>query len=90
MARSEEFAGGAEEVRQPQFRSVQTQHNANFHALSVLDLPSSLPNQNGMGQQDLQRRMMGVTDSVSGRSTDTFDKQLWMHHPEPLNRKQVE
>lgn len=87
MARSEDFAGGAEEVRQPQFRSVQQQHNANFHALSVLDLPSSLPNQNGMGQQDLQRRMMGFTESVSGRATSTFDKQLWMHNSEPRSKE---
>lgn len=84
MARSEDFAGGFESVRSPQFQSVQQQANRNFQAISVLD--NITPNQNGMGSADLQRQMVGVKDSASGRSEDTFDRQLWLRHQEPSNR----
>lgn len=84
MTRSEDFAGGFESVRQPQFKSVQQQHAQNFQALSVLD--NIQPNQNGMGVRDLQRRMVGVTDSAVGRSDATFDRQLWLRHREPSQR----
>ncbi len=80
MARSEDFAGGAASVREPQFKSVQQQSNANFRALSVLDTPSVIPNQNGMGANDLERRKMGRTDSVAGRSPETYSQQMWLHH----------
>jgi hypothetical protein len=86
MARSEDFAGGAEEVRQPQFQSVQQQHNRNFRAMSVLDTPSVIPNQNGMGTSDLQRRMIGFRDSATGRSESTYDKQIWLSHPDETPR----
>jgi hypothetical protein len=84
MPRSEEFSEGTERARQPQFQSVQQQANRNFQALSVLD--NVIPNQNGMGSTDLQRRMVGSQGSVSGRSQTTFDRQLWLKHPEPANR----
>jgi hypothetical protein len=80
VARSDEFAGGADEVRQPQFKSVQQMHNANFRALSVLDTPAVIPNANGLAPADHERRVMGRTESTSGRSTETFDRQLWLHH----------
>lgn len=80
MARSVDFQGGADEVRQPQFRSVQQQHNANFRALSVLDTPAVIPNQNGLGAADWERRKMGRVESTLGRATETFDRQLWLHH----------
>lgn len=80
MTRSEDFADGADSVRQPQFRSVQQQSNANFRALSVLDTPLVVPNQNGMGSNDLERKMMGRSESPSGRSQETFNQQLWLHH----------
>lgn len=87
MARTEEFNGGADSVRQPQFTSVQQQHNRNFRALSVLDTPSVKPNQNGLGTADLQRRMIGFRDSATGRSDSTYDQQIWLSHPTetPLN-----
>jgi hypothetical protein len=88
MTRSEDFADGAERVRQPQFKSVQQQHNANFRAMSVLDTPYSIPNQNGMGTSDLQRRMIGFRDAATGRSDSTYDKQIWLGHPETTSRKQ--
>lgn len=78
MARSEEFVDGAEQVRQPRFTSVQQQANHNFQALSVLDTPYVIPNQNGLGRDDLQRKTVGRTSSPSGRSKDTFDQQLWL------------
>lgn len=81
MTRSEDFADGAERVRQPQFQSVQQQHNQNFRAMSVLDTPSVIPNQNGIGTSDLQRRRMGFHESASGRSESTFDKQIWLSRP---------
>lgn len=90
MARSEEFAGGAEEVRQPQFKSVQQMSNRNFQAMSVLDTPMVIPNQNGMGKGDLERRMMGRNDSSSGRSPETFDKQLWLHHTMSRRNQQAQ
>jgi hypothetical protein len=86
MTRSEDFADGAERVRQPQFQSVQTQHNANFRAMSVLDTPYAIPNQNGMGQQDLQRRMIGFRDAATGRSEGTYDQQIWLSHPDTSPR----
>jgi hypothetical protein len=89
MARTEEFNGGADSVRQPRFTSVQQQHNANFRAMSVLDTPSVIPNQNGMGTGDLQRRMIGFRESATGRSESTYDKQIWLSHPDsaPRSRK---
>ena len=90
MARSKDFADGAERVRQPQFKSIQQQHNANFRALSVLDTPSVIPNQNGMGEQDLQRRIMGNRSSSSGRSQSTFDRQIWLTNPDTAPRKGTE
>lgn len=81
MARSDEFAGGAEGARAPQFATIQSQHARNFQAMSVLDLPHALPNQNGMGQADLQRRRMGLAGSVSGRSQSTVDDQMWIRSP---------
>lgn len=84
MDRSEEFNDGAEKVRSPTFQSVQQQSNRRFTPMSVLD--NVIPNQNGMAQNDLQRRMTGSQGSPSGRSTATFDRQLWLRHPEPLNR----
>jgi hypothetical protein len=86
MTRSEDFADGAERVRQPQFQSVQTQHNANFRAMSVLDTPYAIPNQNGIGTQDLQRRMIGFKDAATGRSEGTYDQQIWLSHPETTPR----
>lgn len=82
MARTEDFQDGAARVREPQFKSVQQQHNGNFRAMSVLDVPGSIPNQNGLGREDLQRRIMGYQDTVSGRSQSTFDQELWLHNPE--------
>lgn len=82
MTRSEDFQGGADSVRQPQFRSVQQQHNANFRPMSVLDLPGSLPNQNGMGSADLKRRMMGFFESAMGLSQTTYDSKLWLRSPQ--------
>lgn len=87
MTRSEDFADGAERVRQPQFSSVQQQHNRNFQPMSVLDTPSVIPNQNGMGAGDLQRRMIGFKDSATGRSESTYDKQIWLSHPDSAPRK---
>ena len=84
MTRSEDFADGAARVRAPQFESVQQQANRNFAALSVLD--NVMPNQNGMGTQDLQRRLVGSQGQATGRSQETFDKQLWLRHPEPTAR----
>lgn len=84
MTRSEEFLGGTERARQPQFTSVQQQANRNYQATSVLD--NVIPNQNGMGVQDLQRRLVGSQNSAVGRSEDTFDKQLWLRHQEPTSR----
>jgi hypothetical protein len=84
MARSEEFAEGYESVRRPQFQSVQQQSNRHFTPMSVLD--NIIPNQNGMGTQDLQRRMVGSTGGAVGRSQATFDRQLWLRHPEPTAR----
>lgn len=75
---------GFEKVRQPEFRSVQQQHNVNFQATSVLD--NVMPNQNGMGQQDLQRRLVGSQGPATGRSSETFDRQLWLRHKEPSQR----
>lgn len=89
MARTEEFAGGFESVRAPQFKSVQQQHALNYQATSVLD--NVMPNQNGMGAQDLQRRLVGFGDSATGRSAETYDRQLWLRHQEPSQRiKQIE
>jgi hypothetical protein len=86
MARSEDFQSGADSVRQPQFESIQQQGNRNFRAMSVLDTPSVIPNQNGMGTGDLQRRMIGFRDSATGRSESTYDKQIWLSHPEETHR----
>lgn len=84
MARSEDFAGGFESVREPQFKSVQQQHNQNYQPTSVLD--NVMPNQNGMGAQDLQRRLVGSQGAATGRSQETFDRQLWLRHQEPSQR----
>jgi hypothetical protein len=84
MARSQDFAEGTEQARNPQFQSVQQQSNRRFQAISVMD--NVIPNQNGMGQNDLQRRLVGSQGSLSGRSQATFDRQLWLKHPEPANR----
>jgi hypothetical protein len=84
MARSEDFAEGSERARRPQFQSVQQMSNRNFQAISVLD--NVIPNPNGMGQPDLQRRLVGSQGSASGRAQSTFDRQLWLKHPEPANR----
>lgn len=84
MARTEDFADGYAQVREPQFKSVQQQHNRNFQAISVLD--NVQPNQNGMGAQDLQRRLVGSQGSPTGRSLETFDRQLWLRHQEPSQR----
>lgn len=81
MPRSQDFADGAERVRSPQFESIQQQANRNFQAISVLD--NVMPAQNGMGAQDLQRKIVGSQGSSVGRSETTYDKQLWLHHPEP-------
>lgn len=81
MARSEDFAGGVEAARTPQFSTIQSQHARNFQAMSVLDLPHVLPNQNGMGQADLQRRRMGLSESGAGRSQSTVDDQMWIRSP---------
>jgi hypothetical protein len=81
MARTEDFQGGADSVRQPQYQTVQSQHNRNFQAMSVLDTPGVIPNQNGMGQNDLRRRIMGFRDSISGTAESTFDKRLWLSNP---------
>lgn len=89
MARSEDFADGAERVRQPQFTSVQQQHNRNFQAMSVLDTPSVRPNQNGLGVADLQRRMIGFKDSATGRSESTYDQQIWLSHPDTTPRNEA-
>ena len=86
MTRTEEFSGGAEEVRSPQFRSVQQQANRHFTATSVLD--NVIPNQNGMGTADLERRMVGSENSLVGRSKETFDRQLWLRHQQPTGRIQ--
>lgn len=80
-SRSEEMVGGYDSARNPQFESVQQQANRNFHALSVLD--NIIPNPNGLGSPDYQRRLYGSRSSASGRSQATFDRQLWLHHPEP-------
>lgn len=87
MARSEDFQSGADSVRSPQFTSIQQQHSANFRAMSVLDTPSVIPNQNGIGAQDLQRKIMGVRDSGSGRAQSTSDSQVWLTNPETATRK---
>ena len=84
MARTEDFADGYAQVREPQFKSVQQQSNRNFQALSVLD--NIQPNPNGMGAQDFQRRLVGSQGSPVGRSTETFDRQLWLRHQEPSQR----
>ena len=86
MARTDEFEGGYAEVREPQFRSVQQQSNRNFLATSVLD--NVIPNQNGMGAADLQRRLVGSQNSMTGRSTSTFNQQLWLRHPDTAFRKE--
>lgn len=86
MARSEDFADGAERVRQPQFTSIQQQHNANFKAMSILDTPYIIPNQNGMGASDLQRKMIGFQGGATGRSDETYDKQIWLNHRENTTR----
>lgn len=88
MTRSEDFEGGAASVREPQFKSVQQQSNVNFRAMSVLDTPLVIPNQNGLGENDLQRKIMGRTESTSGRSQGTFDQQLWLHHT--MSRRDLE
>lgn len=84
MTRSEDFADGAARVREPKFESVQQQSNRNFAALSVLD--NVMPNQNGMGVQDLQRRLVGSANPATGRSQETFDKQLWLRHRDTTAR----
>lgn len=88
MARSEEFASGAEEVRQPQFKSVQQMHNDHARATSVLTVPGHLPNQNGMGTADRQRRLMGFRESASGMADSTYDQRLWMDRPTDAERNQ--
>lgn len=80
MARSEDFEGGAASVREPQFKSVQQQHGENFRALSVLETPTVIPNQNGLGAADLERRKMGRSESSAGTSSSTFDQQLWLRN----------
>lgn len=87
MARSEEFQSGADSVRSPQFSSVQQQGNRNFRALSVLDTPNVIPNQNGMGASDLQRKIMGQRSSASGSTKSTQDSQIWLTSPETAHRK---
>ncbi len=87
MARSVDFQSGADSVRSPQFKSVQQQHGVNFRAMSVLDTPAVIPNQNGIGAQDLQRKIMGVRDSGSGRSQSTSDSQIWLTNPDTAHRK---
>lgn len=84
MDRSAEFSDGAERVRTPQFESVQQQHNRNYLATSVLD--QVMPTQNGLGAQDLQRRIVGGQGSASGQAQSTFDKRLWLRTPEPAAR----
>lgn len=83
-SRTEEFNGGSESSRSPQFQSVQQQSNRLYTARSVLD--NIIPNQNGMGSADLQRHLVGSQDSPSGRSEATFDRQLWLRHREPSVR----
>ncbi len=84
MARSDDFNEGSERARTPQFQSIQQQSNRNYVAMSTLD--NVIPNNNGMGEPDLQRKLRGSQGSSSGRSEATFDKQLWLKHPEPTNR----
>lgn len=86
MGRSDEFSDGVETVRAPKFQSVQQQANRHFAALSVLD--NVIPNQNGMGQVDLQRRIMGRSESTMGRSQETFDRQLWLQ-PQSARRSEM-
>lgn len=87
MLRSEEFEDGAERVRSPQFESVQQQGIRNYQQTSVLD--NLRPNQNGMGSQDLQRRMMGINQSPTGTSQSTFDQRLWIRNREPTLRAET-
>lgn len=84
MTRSEDFASGYETVRNPQFETVQSQHARNYQATSVLD--NLMPNQNGMGAQDLQRKLVGSQGPMVGRSVETYDRQLWLRHQEPSQR----
>lgn len=81
MTRSEEFGDGAESVRTPKFESIQQQGIRNYEATSVLD--NLRPNQNGLGEQDLQRTMMGVKQSYAGTAQSTADQKLWLKHREP-------
>lgn len=85
--RREDFDSAAESVRSPQFKSVQQQSNDRWQAMSILDLPSSLPNQNGMGAADLQRRMMGVPQSPIGSADSTYDRRLWLRSPTNSQRR---
>lgn len=79
---------GAANAQAPQFQTVQAQHNRNFRAQSVLDMPLILPNQNGMGVADLQRRKMGLNVSSTGQSDTTFEDQIWVKsQPQDLSRK---
>lgn len=76
MDRSEEFGGGVEGARNPQFFSVQQQHDRNYHPTSVAS--QLRPGQNGQADADYERKLINVPRSPIGMGSETYDKGLWM------------
>jgi hypothetical protein len=85
--RTEEFADGAVQAREPQFSTVQQQGIQNYKQLSTLETPT-MRVQNGLGDRDLERRLTGVSESV-GISEGTRERRMWMpKNIEPSSRYQ--
>lgn len=74
--RTSEMIGGAESVREPEFRTMQ-KVGMGYRKTSVLD--NLQPSGNGMSGLDKQRQMFGIKSL--GQDEETADKSMWLKNP---------
>lgn len=80
MDRSQDFYEGAENVREPQFRTIQQSEGPRvYRRTSTLDniLPTGMGN--GMGSADKERYFMGIPRSQAGQSEGTYNKSILLN-----------
>lgn len=85
--RTMQFNEAADNVRKPQFRTLQNAVGGGnrYRRTSILD--NLLPSRVGLGTQDFERAKLGVARSSSGQSESTFDKGLWLRAERPPDLK---
>lgn len=81
--RSMEFTQAADNVRKPNFRTLQNSvgGGTRYRRTSILD--NLMPSRVGLGTQDFERAKLGLSRSSSGQSESTFDKGLWLRAERP-------